>query len=90
MAIATGSQKRNITLKTSHLPELVDPFDGNIISADEVKRGKPHPDVFLAAAARLGRDLGEGDHNEVEEVRQLERRKGLVFEDAVRGRLSES
>jgi HAD superfamily hydrolase (TIGR01509 family) len=24
------------------------------VSADDVKRGKPHPDIFIAAAARLG------------------------------------
>ncbi|HZB33857.1 MAG TPA: HAD family hydrolase [Streptosporangiaceae bacterium] len=29
-------------------------FDGRIFSADEVARGKPHPDLFLYAAERMG------------------------------------
>jgi beta-phosphoglucomutase-like phosphatase (HAD superfamily) len=29
-------------------------FDGRIFSATEVKRGKPAPDLFLHAAARMG------------------------------------
>jgi len=33
---------------------LLDRFEGRIFSADEVVHGKPAPDVFLRAAARLG------------------------------------
>jgi HAD superfamily hydrolase (TIGR01509 family) len=31
-------------------------FDGRIFSASEVERGKPHPDLFLHAADRMGAD----------------------------------
>lgn len=33
---------------------LTDKFGGNVFSADMVPRGKPHPDIFLLAADRLG------------------------------------
>jgi HAD superfamily hydrolase (TIGR01549 family) len=33
---------------------LADTFDGNVFSADMVARGKPHPDIFLLAADRIG------------------------------------
>lgn len=36
--------------------DLTDAFDGNVFSADMVSRGKPHPDIFLFAADRLGVD----------------------------------
>jgi HAD superfamily hydrolase (TIGR01549 family) len=34
--------------------DLTDKFGGNVFSADMVPRGKPHPDIFLLAAGRLG------------------------------------
>ena len=83
IAIATGSQRRKVALKTSHLPHMFDLFAGHIVCADDVERGKPCPDVFLAAAARLGRRVGQGDYKMVDEAAQLERNKGLIFEDAV-------
>jgi len=86
IAIATGTQRRNIVLKTSHLPELIGPFKDNIICADDVTRGKPDPDVFLLAAERLGRRVGTGDYAALaDELARTERRKGLVFEDAILG-----
>jgi HAD superfamily hydrolase (TIGR01509 family) len=33
---------------------LIDYFDGNIFSTSEVERGKPHPDIYLYAATRMG------------------------------------
>ena len=33
---------------------LIDYFDGNIFSTSEVERGKPHPDIYLHAARRMG------------------------------------
>ena len=33
---------------------LLTRFDGAVFSADEVERGKPHPDLFLHVAARMG------------------------------------
>jgi len=37
---------------------LHDHFEGRIYSATEVQRGKPHPDLFLHAADRMGVDPG--------------------------------
>ena len=33
---------------------LIDFFAGNIFSTSEVERGKPHPDIYLHAARRMG------------------------------------
>ena len=33
---------------------LVEEFGDNVFSADMVERGKPHPDIFLLAAQRMG------------------------------------
>jgi len=47
-------------------------------------RGKPEPDIFLMAAReKLGRKVG--DCTECSEEEKKERRKGLVFEDAIPG-----
>ncbi|KAK1924228.1 HAD-like domain-containing protein [Papiliotrema laurentii] len=88
IALATGSNYANLLLKTSHLPEIFDLFPpANILTADspEVKpgRGKPQPDIFLAAAHSLGRDVGTA--HSCTEAQRAERAKGLVFEDAVPG-----
>ncbi|CDO76967.1 hypothetical protein BN946_scf184281.g14 [Trametes cinnabarina] len=92
IALATGSQRRNFELKSSHLSELFDCFEGGIVCADDglvrPGRGKPHPDIFLVAAEKfLQRKVGTGEVGEdhVSEEETAERAKGLVFEDAIPG-----
>lgn len=58
--------KMRLTLGLTGLWEL---FDGRIFSADEVEHGKPAPDLFLYAAARLG----------------VEPHRCVVVEDSVNG-----
>ncbi|KAF9073482.1 HAD-like domain-containing protein [Rhodocollybia butyracea] len=86
IAVATGSRRRNYELKTGHLGEVFECFDGKVVCADDFKygmRGKPNPDVFLVAAKEmLGRNI---DGAEVTEEQRNERKKGLVFEDALPG-----
>jgi pseudouridine-5'-monophosphatase len=88
IAVATGSRRRNFELKTGHLGEVFDCFDGKIVCADDVKytmKGKPAPDIFLTAAREmLGRNVGIEEEC-LEEEQRKERAKGLIFEDAVPG-----
>lgn len=54
MAIATGG-RRLVIEKTLQALELSDLFD-EVVTADEVKTGKPAPDIYLRAAELLGVD----------------------------------
>ncbi len=67
MAIATGGT-RIMVEKTLQAVGLSDLFD-EVVTANEVKCGKPAPDVYLEAAARLG----------------VEPARCLAFEDAAAG-----
>ncbi len=51
VASSGDHQKMNLTLG---LTGLLERFDGRIYSVTQVARGKPHPDVFLFAAERMG------------------------------------
>ena len=51
-AVAT-STARTLALKKLTMSRLLDRFPV-VVGGDEVKRGKPSPDIFLATAARLG------------------------------------
>jgi HAD superfamily hydrolase (TIGR01549 family) len=51
--IASSSSIDRLTL-CLELLHLTDKFGSNVLSADMVARGKPHPDIFLLAADRLG------------------------------------
>jgi len=54
MAVASSSARHTLDHKLE-VSGLARYFDA-VVSADEVERGKPHPDLYLAAAARLGVD----------------------------------
>lgn len=74
IGLATSSSKESYDLKTSkHHKELfaLFPYKTMGSSDPEVKRGKPHPDIFLVAASRFP------DKPKPEQC--------LVFEDAVNG-----
>lgn len=92
IALATGSQRRNFELKSSHLGALFGCFEGRVVCANDglvrPGRGKPHPDIFLVAAERfLKRKVGMGEIGEdhIGEDEAAERAKGLVLEDAIPG-----
>lgn len=52
-AIATGGSIRRMTT-TLAVSGLAPWFEGRAFSADQVRRGKPAPDLFLFAASQLG------------------------------------
>ncbi len=52
MAVASSTSRENIQLVLERLG--LESYFRGIVSGDEVKRGKPEPDVFLAAADRIG------------------------------------
>ena len=51
--VASGSSHESLRFKLG-LSGLLERFDGRIFSASEVANGKPAPDLFLHAAARMG------------------------------------
>ena len=53
VASSGSHEKMNMTLGKTGLLDL---FGGNIFSTSEVERGKPHPDIYLHAAASMGFD----------------------------------
>jgi len=55
LAVASGGWK-DVILKTLGTAGLADGIFDAIVGADEVKLGKPNPDVFLEAARRIGVD----------------------------------
>ena len=86
IAVATSSSRRNFDLKRAHLQSLFDCFEGKVICGDHKNmKGKPAPDIFLTTAREmLNRDVGYPDVSETD-THIHERRKGLVFEDALPG-----
>lgn len=75
ISIATGSSQSGFERKTGHVGDILrKPFSHHVFAGSdpEVKRGKPHPDVFEQAAKRF--------KNPPDNMKQV-----LVFEDAVNG-----
>ncbi|XP_071714379.1 bifunctional riboflavin kinase/FMN phosphatase-like [Rutidosis leptorrhynchoides] len=58
MALASNSPRDSIETKLSYHPSLKESFS-SIIAGDEVKSGKPSPEIFLEAAKRLNIDPSE-------------------------------
>ncbi len=56
VASSGSPEKIRLTLGTTG---LLARFEGRIYSAEQVERGKPHPDLFLHAAGELGYEPGE-------------------------------
>ena len=87
IAVATSSSRRNYDIKTAHLQSLFDYFEGKVVCGDHNynMKGKPAPDIFLTTAREmLNRDVGHPEVSETD-AHVHERRKGLVFEDALPG-----
>ncbi|KAK3015267.1 hypothetical protein RJ639_005687 [Escallonia herrerae] len=76
ICVATGSHRRHFELKTERHGELFSLMH-HVVNGDdpEVKKGKPSPDIFLAAAKRF--EGGPVDPHKI-----------LVFEDAPSGVLA--
>jgi HAD superfamily hydrolase (TIGR01509 family) len=66
IASSSSPDRLALCLEVLQLQEL---FGQNVYSASQVPRGKPHPDIFLLAAERMGFDP----------------RDGIVLEDSVGG-----
>ncbi|RBP65106.1 HAD superfamily hydrolase (TIGR01509 family) [Brevibacterium sanguinis] len=58
LACASSADRPKITMQLQKIG-LFDVFEGRIFSGVELDRGKPAPDVYLAAAAALGVDPAE-------------------------------
>lgn len=57
VAVASGADRHKVEMQLAKIGVL-DCFAGRIFSGHELPRSKPHPDVYLAAAAALGVDPG--------------------------------
>ncbi len=53
IAVGTSSTRDTLALKVANHADWIGCFDA-VVTSDDVARGKPHPDIFLEAAARLG------------------------------------
>ena len=53
-AIATGSSTFNFENKMYKLKEWQNKYIDAVVTSDNIKRGKPNPDIFIIAAKKLG------------------------------------
>ncbi|BFZ57990.1 hypothetical protein PYCC9005_005048 [Savitreella phatthalungensis] len=85
IALATSSTSANFALKSTNLRHLFAKFGDAVICGDDDRvagRGKPAPDIFLAALADLNRRGRDRDGDAHQEIMPDE---CLVFEDGVPG-----
>lgn len=71
IAVGTSSPLIALKIKTASHSNLFNHFNA-IVHGDDVRTGKPSPEIFLTAAKRISPDLKENDNF-------------LVFEDAENG-----
>lgn len=77
-----------VEIKSGPNPSLFGPFEGRVICGDDsrIKRGKPHPDIFLLAARDALECEGIRDVGEEHDAKSGGREGNiLVFEDAKPG-----
>lgn len=72
MAVATSSHRDAFLLKSQNNGNLFQHFESNVVTGNEVAQGKPAPDLFLTAHARI--------HGE-----PSQRPTTIIFEDAPSG-----
>ncbi|CAK9014523.1 unnamed protein product [Durusdinium trenchii] len=58
MAIATSSPRTSFNQKMLYHKEILSLMDA-VVTGDEVKNGKPAPDIFQEAARRLGKNASK-------------------------------
>ncbi|KAJ3030861.1 UNVERIFIED_CONTAM: hypothetical protein HDU68_007504 [Siphonaria sp. JEL0065] len=80
IAVATSSTRFMYNHKAKNNTLLFPNFDGHIVCSDDqqIKRGKPFPDLFLAGAQSLG----------IHATMETNNRNCLVFEDSELGALA--
>ena len=59
IAIATSLSKNNLENKTNHLKNWLNEDIDIVETGDDIKEGKPSPDIFLLAAKELGFEPNE-------------------------------
>ncbi|WFD30503.1 pseudouridine 5'-phosphatase [Malassezia sp. CBS 17886] len=84
MCIATGSKRRNYEIKAGANADLFAGFEGRAVCGDDAAtpRGKPHPDIFLAAAKH---GLGLQDTEEARAWLARLRDPGAEHDNTLRG-----
>lgn len=55
IAVASGADLAKVNMQLARIG-ILDCFGGRVFSGQDLPRSKPHPDVYLAAAAALGAD----------------------------------
>lgn len=80
---AAAEQSHLDIFKNFH-PHVLTSNSPPVPPATQTTKGKPHPDIFLAAARSLGFAVGT-EEEPASEAERAERARGLVFEDALPG-----